>query len=483
MRTGDEFGASFTLRNRTDKADEGHGDGAGHASGGTARNRLTVTIPAGGAVPVTWNVIAPDGVAQLAWNVEAKAAGGKAVDRIALVQDVQPAVPVEVWAATLLRVGENTSLPLQAPAGALPGYGFVDVKLSDTLAPPLAGVRDYMSLYPYNCFEQQTSRIVVLDDRSRWEKLASEIPAYLDTDGLLRYWPTADMRGSEALTAYVLSITSEAGLAIPEASKAKMLDAMKGVLDGRIKRDYGWSGDTRLTRIAALAALARHGRATPAMLGQISMAPADMPTTTLADWIATIDRTKGANTALRAAAEAILRQRLVYEGTRLDLTDKANAPWWMMSSGDEMALRALNVVLGRPGWSEEEPKMMVGAAMRQSRGHWDTTTANAWGSISARKFARLYPATAIQGVTTVALAAQSQTRNWPAAADAAALRFALPMAKTPLVHEARPGRPLGNGFAVCRRSAEGSPCLPDTGSTSRSQPFSKPKRENGHAAT
>jgi alpha-2-macroglobulin len=440
VRTGDAFGASFTLHNTTDKPMRVTAT-ARVTPAVAGAQPLDVTIPAGGAIPVTWNVVAPEGVAQLAWDVEAKAAGGRSVDRIALVQDIVPAVPVEVWAATLLRVGDTTSLPLQAPEGALPGYGFVDVKLSDTLAPPLAGVRDYMTLYPYNCFEQQTSRIVALGDTPRWEKLASEIPAYLDADGLLRYWPSAEMRGSETLTAYVLSITAEAGLIIPDASKSKMLDAMKGVLDGRIKRDYSWSSDTRLTRVSALAALARNGRATPSMLGQIALAPADMPTTTLADWIATIDRTKGANTALRTAAETILRQRLAYEGTRLDLTDTANAPWWMMSSGDEMALRALNVVLGRPGWSAEEPKMMVGAAMRQSRGHWDTTTANAWGAVAARKFARLYPANAITGVTTVSLAAQSLTRNWPAPADAPALRLALPMAKTPLVMKHGPAGP------------------------------------------
>ncbi len=440
VRMGDEFGANFTLRNTTDKAVKITATAkVTPAIAGT--QPIDVTIPAGGALPVTWNVTAPEGTAQLAWDVEAKGPGGKIVDRIALVQDIQAAVPTEVWAATLLRVGADTSLPLQAPEGALPGYGFVDVKLSDTLAPPLAGVRDYMSGYPYNCFEQQTSRIVALDDTQRWTKLAGEIPAYLDNDGLLRYWPSAELRGSEALTAYVLSITSEAGLVIPDASKARMLDAMKAVLDGRVKRDYSWANDKRLTRIAALAALARHGRSTPAMLGQVGMAPADMPTTALADWIAAIDRTKGANVALRTAAEATLRQRLAYEGTRLDLTDTANAPWWMMSSGDEMALRALNVVLGRPGWSAEEPKMMVGVSMRQSRGHWDTTTANAWGAVAARKFARLYPATAITGVTTVSLAGQSLTRSWPAPADAPALRLALPMAKTALIMKHGPAGP------------------------------------------
>ncbi len=51
-------------------------------------------------------------------------------------------MPVEVWAATLARVGTDTLIPIAPPAGALPGRGTVDIKLDDTLAPPLAGVRD-----------------------------------------------------------------------------------------------------------------------------------------------------------------------------------------------------------------------------------------------------------------------------------------------------------------------------------------------------
>jgi alpha-2-macroglobulin len=158
-----------------------------------------------------------------------------------------------------------------------------------------------------------------------------------------------------------------------------------------------------------------------------------MPKSALTDWLTAIDRTRGANTALRSAAEATLRQRIVYEGSRLDLTDKADAPWWMMSSGDEMANKALLSILGRPGWNDEEAKMMVGVALRQSRGHWDTTTANAWGTITARRFASRYPASAVLGVTSASLGNQTLTQNWPKASDSAPLRLALPMTRTPLI--------------------------------------------------
>ena len=62
---------------------------------------------------------------------------------------------------------------------------------------------------------------------------------------------------------------------------------------------------------------------------------------------------------------------------------------------DEAAIKAVLATLGRPGWQDENARMMVGVAMRQQRGAWDTTTSNAWGTILARKFAGLYPAEAI----------------------------------------------------------------------------------------
>jgi uncharacterized protein YfaS (alpha-2-macroglobulin family) len=81
VRTGDEFGATVTLRNGTDKA-----------MSVTAKLKATpaivkaepqtVTIPAGGAVPVTWSIKAPDAAGAVTWEVEAK--GGKATDRMTL---------------------------------------------------------------------------------------------------------------------------------------------------------------------------------------------------------------------------------------------------------------------------------------------------------------------------------------------------------------------------------------------------------------
>ncbi len=379
-----------------------------------------------------WTLAAPEGEGNLRWQVDAHSADGRAVDRITIDQQLVPAVPLETWAATLTRVGSGP-IPVGAPAGALPGRGGVTVQLNDTLAPPLAGVRDYMTRYPFNCFEQQLSRIVALGDTAGWARLAGELPIYQARDGLLRYWPSDSLEGSEALTAYVMALTADAGLPLPEGPRARMIEGLRAVIDGRVANES--YGDPRLRRLAAFAALARAGAATPAMLGQLQITPREMPTAQLADYLVALDRVPGlANApALRGAGEAELRRRLVYEGTRLDLSDQSTSAWWLMSSGDEGALKAVLAVLGRAGWQEEAPRMMVGAAARQARGHWDTTTANAWGSIAARRFAALYPASAIAGTTRASLGSNAVTRGWPLASGRRLIGFALPGRPTPLL--------------------------------------------------
>jgi uncharacterized protein YfaS (alpha-2-macroglobulin family) len=442
VRSGDEYGATFTLRNGTDRPLEvtatAELEGA-PAPGGPQ----TVAVPAGGAVPVTWRMTAPEGVEMLRWTVSARSSDGR-TDRVRIEQQVAPAVPVETWAASFLRIGDSP-FPVAPPAGALPGRGSIEVALSESPAPSLAGVRAYMHFYPYGCFEQRLSKAVALDDRLAWSGLSEELPAYTDRNGLLRYWPGDGMRGSVALTAYALSITPEAGFEWPEERKKRLLDSLKSVVDGRLADDNEGPADMRFLRLAALAALARNGAATPAMVGQVAIPVADMPTAMLADWLVTLDKVRGVDAKRRAAAEAALRGRIVYEGTRLDLVDRKVAPWWMMVSDDEMALKALLAAIGRSGWAADAPRMMIGVGLRQQRGHWDTSPANAWGTVAVRRFEAAYPSAAA-GTTTGRLGSEIQTRMWPRLPTGAKgpapapMSFALPSRTESLLlsHSAQP---------------------------------------------
>ncbi|MBU6206545.1 MAG: alpha-2-macroglobulin, partial [Alphaproteobacteria bacterium] len=429
VRSGDTFGALFTLHNGTDHAMKV--EAVPHVAG-LSLTPQTLDIPAGGAVPLIWDVTAPEGASALDWQVAVHEIGGPAHDDIRVSEDVIPAIPTEVWAASLLQGDATTGaaqVPLLAPQDALPGFGFVDVRLSDTLAPPMQGVRDYMTRYPYNCFEQRLSRIVVLNDVAGWQKLAEDIPAYQDADGLIRYFPINGLHGDEALTAYVLSVTAEAGLPIPADAKAKMISGLRNQIAGKLKHDYAWAADGRLLKTMSLGALARNNAATPQMLSAAQVGPQDMPTSILVDWLVALDRLH-ANPQAKAQAQRILQARLVYAGSRIDLTDGAHEPWYAMSSPDEAAIKALDYALSQPALRNDAPKMMVGVALRQDRGHWDTTLANAWGAVAVRRFAALFPASAITGTTHISLGSAGASRLWPQPRDAPPIHLALPFVRT-----------------------------------------------------
>lgn len=430
VRSGDRYGASFTLRNGSEKPMTVTARVSANPSI-VKGPPLTVTLPAGAAKSVTWWLTAPTGLDKLSWTVTARSSDGRSSDRMTVGQTIVPAVPVDVWAATLLRVGPQSLVPLTPPMGALPGRGGVEVRLTDSIAPPLDGVRSYMRDYLFNCFEQRLSKAIVAGDMAAWNGLAADMPAYLDRDGLLRYFPEERIEGSVALTAYVLSITAEAGLVIPEAERGRMVAAMRAVVEGQLSRDVPWSYDPRAEKLAALAALARNGGSEPSLFGQIGMAPHDMQTSALLDWMTALQRTPGADPRALVEAETTLRGRIAYEGSRLDFVDSGTAPWWMMSSGDEIANRAVATLAGRPGWQDELPRLVVGAALRQQRGHWDTTTANAWGVVAARRFTTLYPPGEIAGTTSVDLLGLSRMARWPSS-EPALLSFPLPRAAVPI---------------------------------------------------
>jgi hypothetical protein len=51
---------------------------------------------------------------------------------------------------------------VQAPAGALPGYGGLDITTASTEMPELGDVAAYLTAYPYDCAEQVSSRLLAL---------------------------------------------------------------------------------------------------------------------------------------------------------------------------------------------------------------------------------------------------------------------------------------------------------------------------------
>lgn len=455
VREHDSYRAAFTLRNASQRPLELQVSARLSASRGGSpvalRGELptkTVTLAAGEAQELAWNVSAPLDADALHWEVAAQQRQGGAADSLKVSQQVIPALPVRTWQATLARLDQPFELTVQPPAHAVPGRGGVTLHLASRLADELDGVREYMRRYPYSCLEQRASKAVALRDAQAWQALADALPAYLDGDGLARYFPSMS-QGSDTLTAYLLAIADEAGLALPDAAKEAMLAALREFAAGRIHRHSGVAAsDLALRRIAALEALSRYGPVDETLAQSFAVQPNLWPTSAVLDWYALLKRSPGwaMRDARLAEAAQVIRARLDLHGTTLGFSsERSDYLWWLMASGDVNANRVLLAMLDNPAWQAELPRLARGSLGRQRQGHWNTTVANAWGVLAMEKFSQRFESVAVTGNTRAALPPGR--------------RAVLDWAQQPQGGELALGWPQGSGVLRVAHEGAGSPWL------------------------
>ncbi len=414
VREGDAFAAEFTVRNGSEKPQTMTLAPMLRAGSATlATPPQTVALAPGEAKSVTWPVSVPAGAAALAWQLDAVA--GEARDSLKVAQTVLPAVPVRTLQATLFQLDGSHVVNIARPADALPGLGGVTVDASPKLAGNLAGMRDYMRAYPYTCMEQRVSRALALDDAALWADAMNRLPAYLDGNGLARFFPSESLPGDTALTAYILSSAHAARRALPDAAREAMLDGLKAYVAGRL-RDQGIGfADGNLRKLAAIEALARYDQATPDMLDALSIAPNQWPSSALIDYVSILQRLASAPAREAKLKEAvgILRARMDLRGTTLNWSSGARDDlWWLMVSPDLNAARALDVLRDEPAMQADIPRLARGLMARQKQGRWDLTTANAWARIALDRFAARFENETVNGQTRVELAGTSRAIDW-----------------------------------------------------------------------
>jgi uncharacterized protein YfaS (alpha-2-macroglobulin family) len=436
VRSGDRFAAELTLRNTTarpmDVIARARVDGLG-----AALEPRAATLAPGEARAITWDVTVPPTPTALGWEIEAGERGG-AMDRLRLTQKVAPAVPVRTYQATLAQAvsGQPIRQAVERPSDALPSHNGVRVALAPTLLSGVDPLREWMTRYPYTCLEQEVSRAVALRDAARWQALIDRLPAHVDGDGLLKYFPGSPT-GSDALTAYVTAVAHAAGFAIP-ADLQKRLDAgLTGFVEGKIRRGSDIPRpDLTLRKLAALEALSRRGGADARLVSTIAAEPNLWPTSGVLDWWNVLRRVSGVpqRAARLTEAERIVRARLNVQGTTMGFsTEAGDRLWWLMVSNDVNAVRLVLTLLEAGLWRDELPRLMRGALGRQQRGVWDLTVANAWGALAVERFAREYEKTPVAGVTTATLGAARQRLDWAASPRGGALGFAWPAAADEMV--------------------------------------------------
>ncbi len=459
VREGDRYRALLTLRNSTTRSMNLQ---VTARAGGLSLPERTLTLPPQHSEEVGWEVQAPKeaGEGRLEWEFQARETGevrgesGKAAvsrDHLKITQQVVPAVPLTIIQSSLQRIDAPLVLPLSLPAGALPGRGSVDIGLSARLSVLPPGVRQFFLDYPYTCLEQRVSVAVGLHDVTRWQDVVASLPTLQDANGLLRYFP-GEGAGSVALTAHVLNLAYLAGFTLPEVPRQNMMRALRDVAEARL-RSQEWSAsldESRLNlRLLALNTLVRIE--TPASsVGSIQdratriaaaweIVPDRLSTSALIDWWELTRKLSGLpqREAHHAAATQALQKRLSQAGGRLVFTHEAGEDiGGLMSNADVNTFRLIEAVRDDPVWREDLPRLVRGVQEGQTRGHWRTTTANAWARVVLDRYAQRFERTAVSGQTRARMEGGEggKGRKGGAAASEEAYRWQAGAVTEPVLH-------------------------------------------------
>ena len=416
VREEDRFRAGFTVRNASQKemkiearltVKEGKGK--------KEMEPVQETIRAGEAKEIGWEIAVPLGLEKLDYEAVVKEIEGNAFDSLKVSQKVSKAVKVRTFQATLNQLKDPLRIEVEMPEEAIPARGGINILLRPALSDGLNAIVEYMKDYPYVCLEQKISRAVVLQDKEIWKTLSAELPAYLDDNGLAKYFPNM-RQGSDVLTAYLLGISQEAGHEIPAQLRDKMLKGLKEFIEGRVIRYSALpTADLFIRKMAAIEALSRYGQADKGLLSTMVIEPNLWPTSAVLDWINTLLRIKDIPDRMKRLKEAkqILQARMNLQGTFMGLsTERTDNLWWLMATPDTNAVKTLLTGLLLDGWKEDHPRMARGLLGRMKRGRWDTTIANAWGMLAVKKFSTLYESVPVTGLTDSTLNQKTESLDW-----------------------------------------------------------------------
>ncbi|MBF0162441.1 MAG: alpha-2-macroglobulin [Magnetococcales bacterium] len=423
VREQDRFRAGFTLRNGGERPLQVTVNATLTAQPRRASDPpppratlspITQTLAPGEGQEIAWEVTVPDNSQSLQWEIHAAAEGAE--DRLLVKQAVQPAQRVQVIQSTLSALDQPQEILVERPPAALADQGGIRVQLQERLAGTLDGVRAYMSDYPYSCLEQRVSKAVALQEKTAWQPLMESLPAFLDADGLAKYFPSS-AQGSDVLTAYVLAIAHETGWSVPADLRQKMVKGLFSFVKGTLQRPEVPSrpvAGLMLRKLAALEALSRYEAIPSELLTSIPVEPDLWPASALLDWINLLNRVAWPErVALGQKAREQLRSRLSLQGSTMGLTSReSDALWWMMVSEESNANRMLLTLLQDKSWAEDMPRLARGALARQVKGHWSTSTANAWGVVAMQKFSEHFEKIPVSGESRAQLAGQVQRQDW-----------------------------------------------------------------------
>lgn len=408
-------------------------------------------------IPMKAPALKSESEGSLAFEIQATEKGGKGVgDTLKVKSRLTSATPVRVLQATMEQIEKPWSVPVKIASDAIQGRGGIEIHAKSTLASSLAGVRAYMLDYPYSCLEQQVSRQVALENRAELLKIVEKLPSYMDSMGLLKFFPISYDCGSMQLTRYVLSILKANKIEIPNETLSQILSGLEQWTTGRTTCPIWNYHNLQLReeeRVLAFETLSLYGRFKAPMYSTIKPTPNLWANESLIAWKKLLLREKS-KPELAASmgpqlvqADNILRGRTNLQGTALELQKPLDSEgaWRLFSSSDQEAITLFGMAIDDSTWKSDVGRLARSMTARMKRGVWDSTMSNAWGVTYMRHFSEVFEKDKVTGVTNA-------TFGPPSAA-----RVGIDWSKKPAGDTGRLPWPKGDGTLTVKHEGGGKP--------------------------
>jgi len=425
VRTGDQFFQEYSIKNNTKAIKKLQFT---LEVDGNKNPMQTISFQPGESKTVGWEQVVPKKITKRTSKLSILE-NGSVIDSIQTVQKVTKSIPIRVLQGTLTQVDKDYNLLIASPKDAIQGNSSVEVVLSSSIIGSADGIKKYMMQYPYSCMEQKVSKAIVSESKTERKNVDSIIGNYLDADGLVKYFPSS-IFGDEILTAYILSISHEAGWQLPSTATDKMLTGLNRYLDGTLVRYHSYHfADSIHRKLQVMEALSRYSALNEDRLSSILVDVKLWPTSSVLDFVSILKRLP--NNSERSnqlkEAEKNLRARLDIQGREMNIASSSGSLWWMMGSADQDSARFVSYALDTKSYNPDIGRMARSFVARMKDGRYSTTLANSYAYLALKKFASTQEKDKVSGTTKSQLAEMLRSTQWKGEAkEEHNLEFTLP---------------------------------------------------------
>ena len=303
-------------------------------------NQQRVSVPKGQSREVTWKCQADTlGEANVAMVATGRYSDG--VQTQLTVSTPEKEQTLAVYGAT----ESSQKQVLEQPAGlhAL-ADNRVKVTLASTALLQLKGAMNYLLTYPYNCLEQQLSKIVPaisasalvesfqLASKDSLHKQAQEVlnalPTYQHVSGGYGYWP--DSLPDRFITAYALDIAlqaKQAGYDVPTSSIDKAINWLEGAFAPKAVYAYDYSTqEVETAQAYSIYVLTRYGKKMDSAFNTLYAKRGSLPQQAVA-YLLQAANAMGRGQNIQQTLAEQLTSKLVYTPTSAYIDAGSELPW------------------------------------------------------------------------------------------------------------------------------------------------------------